>query len=54
MESIWVNSGAQGLWLCQRAALFDTLPNLLDPRVNDGDDEEANFEVRARTAGTHR
>jgi len=29
----------------QRAALFDTLPNLLDPRTHDGDDEEANVEV---------
>ena len=38
----------------ERTSLFNTLPNLLDPRVNDGDDEEANFEVRARTADTHR
>ena len=29
----------------ERAALFNELPNLLDPRVNDGDDEEANVEV---------
>ena len=35
----------------ERTSLFNTLPNLLDPRVNDGDDEEANFEVRARTQG---
>jgi len=28
----------------QRAALFDTLPNLLDPRVPEGDDEESNVE----------
>ena len=27
------------------AAVFNELPNLLDPRVNDGDDEEANVEV---------
>ena len=26
----------------ERAALFSALPNLLDPRVHDGDDEEAN------------
>jgi len=29
----------------ERAALFNTLPNLLDPRTPDGDDEEANIEV---------
>ena len=29
----------------ERAALFNTLPNLLDARVEDGDDEDANEEV---------
>ena len=29
----------------ERSALFNTLPNLLDPRVVEGDDEEANVEV---------
>ena len=29
----------------ERTTLFNTLPNLLDPRVNDGDDEESNVEV---------
>ena len=29
----------------ERASLFNTLPNLLDPRVVDGDDEESNEEV---------
>ena len=29
----------------ERAALFNTLPNLLDPRTDDGDDEDANSEV---------
>ena len=38
----------------ERTSLFNTLPNLLDPRVNDGDDEEANFEVCVRTADAHR
>lgn len=29
----------------ERSRLFNTLPNLLDPRVEDGDDEDANFKV---------
>lgn len=29
----------------ERSRLFNTLPNLLDPRVDDGDDEDANVEV---------
>jgi seryl-tRNA synthetase len=29
----------------ERSTLFNTLPNLLDPRVVDGDDEEANVEI---------
>jgi len=29
----------------ERTALFNTLPNLLDPRTDDGDDEDANTEV---------
>ena len=29
----------------ERAELFNTLPNLLDPRTVDGDDEESNVEV---------
>ena len=29
----------------ERTKLFNTLPNLLDPRVVDGDDEEANIEI---------
>lgn len=29
----------------ERSALFNSLPNLLDPRVDDGDDEEQNVEV---------
>ena len=29
----------------ERTALFNTLPNLLDPRTEDGDDEESNTEI---------
>merc|ERR1719453_38219 len=31
----------------ERTRLFNTLPNLLDPRVDDGNDEDANTEVGA-------
>ena len=37
----------------QRASLFNSLPNLLDPRTPEGDDEDSNVEVSQR-AGRHR
>ena len=37
----------------QRASLFNSLPNLLDPRTPEGDDEDSNVEVSKR-AGRHR
>ena len=32
----------------QRASLFNSLPNLLDPRTPEGDDEESSGEIDAR------